>query len=69
MPRYQVTLYRTNEGYHEDSEQSFVATSVITREDGSVWFTNAEGSKTFSAHAWGSFDFARLHEKPQSTTT
>lgn len=60
MAKYQVTLYRVNEGAHEESEVSFEATGVETMADGSIRFSTESGSQTFGATTWGSFDLVRV---------
>jgi hypothetical protein len=60
MLKFKVKVYRVNEGLHEQSEESFEATGVKTQDDGGLWFDTADGSKSFAATTWGSFEAVRV---------
>lgn len=57
---YTVTLHRVNEGEHQPSQESFEASRVEVREDGSLSFETPQGGRVYGATSWGRFDFVRV---------
>lgn len=57
---YGVTVYRVNEAEHQADRESFEASSVEVRADGSLHFNTPPGSRVYGPTTWGSFDFVRV---------